>query len=178
MALVPLFSGIGYAYRFKLRSLLKSYYKYEMAHAIKAHVAGLPEIDEARLIAIESPTKGAGVGSYSVGSEKYTIVADKSFVGEQAQHLAGRWRQLKFQTYANSCFHPHHAIQFRKNGKVIMESVVCFTCRGVLLPALAFNNVRVYLEMDDTNIAAFQKMQEEIDAMIGTPAEAELKTTH
>lgn len=120
-----------YAVNFKSEQERAAAHKYGKA---------LPEVDEIRLARITEEDPGTSGRTYRpLHNEErlYHEVSQKVLTGEPARELAALWRQMVYdEGNGPACFMPHHVVEFRKDGRVICESLVCFQCGNLSLPTM------------------------------------------
>ena len=135
--------------------------------SILKYGAGLPAVDEVRILHIEDPLHWQGHGTYHVpfsDGPDMIIVSDRTLSGNDAQDVADQWRSLQLQTrYMAGCYDPHHVVQFRAKGKTICEAVVCFMCGNTSLPAFPITT-RVSFEYGSEG---YQRFQATIEGFVG-----------
>lgn len=150
------------------RHWYRSFDKWRTDHAMRQCCAELPAIDEVRLLHLEPLGSSPSLGSYTAplyDREKMTIVAEKTIAGAEAQKFTKLWQKQVLHTWSESlCHEPHHVLQFRKDGKVVSEVVICFMCENVAIPR--------FPGWDLVSIAAhppadFQRLQTVVESHVG-----------
>jgi hypothetical protein len=97
----------------------------------------LPVIDEVSVLTLVETDEAGNMGAFTVPytNQKLFIRSKTLAVGVEAQQIGAQWRKLNFGDGGAACFEPHHVLQFRHQQKVICESIVCFHCGNLTLPA-------------------------------------------
>jgi hypothetical protein len=110
-------------------------------HQRKAAIANygthLPEFDEVCVLTLVETELAGNLGRFTAPYTHQKLFIQSSIIlaGEEAQEIGVHWRNLVFGDGGAACFEPHHVLQFRLMNKVICESVVCFHCSNLTLPA-------------------------------------------
>jgi hypothetical protein len=130
---------------------------------IERYVTNLPEVDEVRILHIESMGTFPSLGTYAVPfndeGKEMNIVAEKILKGADAIEFATLWRRQDFlPDKFYMCHVPHHAIQFRCKGSGVVDVAVCFGCQNISFPGLI--PVIINFEHDSPHYATLRSTME------------------
>jgi hypothetical protein len=112
----------------------------QIQKAVTRYGKNLPEVDEVRIKLLHEVPTSSSDKIYELPVESsvtYYVINQKTLTGEEARAIATLWRQINWDEDAGAgCHMPHHVVEFRHQGKTILESTVCFICSNVTLPTL------------------------------------------
>lgn len=103
---------------------------------VKAEEFGrlMNDVDEIEVIAlVDGP-----LGTTGVHAEKalgYGVHGKKTLRGDEAKQVHDLWRYLRRgRTFSAMCHDPGYVLRFWKDGKLILETSVCWSCHNYTLP--------------------------------------------
>jgi hypothetical protein len=103
--------------------------------AARNNVGHLGTIDEVEICSLggepapddRDPFEGDGL---------HGVIARKVVHGADAEAIASLWRTLPMgRDYQAMCFEPAYGLRFRRGGKVVLKSSVCWHCQALTFPA-------------------------------------------
>lgn len=171
VVIVLIAAGFGLAFRTKLMNAFQRHMRRETKVSIVKYGAGLPAVDEVRLLRLDYESNGTALGTYKVpfsDPSKRFIVAERTLTGKDAQDVASQWRALKLHTdYMAMCYEPHHVVQFRANGSTLCEAVICFMCGNTSLPAFPMKTMVDFESIPKSESPEYLKFRATIEGFVG-----------
>ena len=90
----------------------------------------LPEVDEAKIMLLGG-LKDDHAPFLESGISYYKILGETTLHGKDAEAVAENWRYLpRNPRLSDSCHNPLYAIQFRQEGKLILQTTICWHCNN------------------------------------------------
>lgn len=171
--IIVLIAGcFGYIFRNDLYRYMRRYMRWQTVRSIARYGAGLPPIDEVRILRIADNPGQVNLGMHRVpfqDKSEMAIVAEKTLTGAAALDLANQWRRLRLHNrYMAGCYDPHHVVQFRYQGKVMCEAVVCFACGNTSLPAFPMRTLVSFEHLEkEPGTQAYLQFKESVETEVG-----------
>ncbi|MBN8422256.1 MAG: hypothetical protein J0L73_25300 [Verrucomicrobia bacterium] len=140
--LLLLVLGIYLSRNFWIKTV-RAYYLGRVTLASEELGRNLPAVDEVEILALGGEVAECTPDSFSpdLGPPVGTI-SRRSVRGAEAAQLASVWRGIDFDRhYAALCFSPYYALRFRHQGRLVLETAVCWHCSTYTLPAGVFGHV-------------------------------------
>ncbi len=100
----------------------------------------MPEVDEIEVIGFDGvdPRGSGGLGSIS----HYQIIGKVALHGDDAKTVAELWRSLpRGRVFSAMCHNPGYALRFKRGGKTIFETTVCWKCNNYSMPMGIFGSM-------------------------------------
>jgi hypothetical protein len=96
----------------------------------------LPAVDEVEILALGAEVpKGTSDSFPTDFGASLGTVNRQTIRGAEAEEIADLWRGIEFSDhFAGLCHQPFYAIRFRRHGKLILETSVCWKCSTYTLP--------------------------------------------
>lgn len=122
---------------------LRAYYIGRTYLAGQEYGRFLPAVDEVEILALGGEVPEGTPDSFhpDLGPRRGTFNRH-TLRGGEAESLAALWRSLDFdQHFGGACHNPYYALRFRFQGKLILETSICWSCSNVILPVGVFGEV-------------------------------------
>lgn len=123
---------------------LRAYYFGRVYLASEEFGRHLPPVDEIEILALEGEVAEGTPDSFlpDLGPPVGTI-SRHTIRGADAEQMADIWRGIDFDRhYAALCFSPYYALRFRHQGRLILETSVCWHCSTYTLPVGIFGSAQ------------------------------------
>jgi hypothetical protein len=115
----------------------------------------LPHVQEVEIDLLGGIGSGPAYGPSVV--DEYKIINRKTVGGTQAQNIADCWRMLPRSPWLSMmCHNPPYGLRFRTNGKLILDTTICWHCQNYdfLIPGNATKSGLVEWGFDGNSQAA------------------------
>ncbi|HTV75438.1 MAG TPA: hypothetical protein VMD57_00450 [Candidatus Baltobacteraceae bacterium] len=108
------------------------------------HYQHLPgDIDTVEVFTLEASPNGNTDGFAGDFDSPVETVGHKTLTGSDAQKITNLWRQFptgrKFQAL---CFEPAYGLEFKRKGKIYLQTSVCWRCAAFSFPFPIFGTVQ------------------------------------
>ena len=104
----------------------------------------LPGVDEVEILVLGGEV-AAGTPDSVPGDMGGTVgvVGHRTMHDKEAEQIASLWRNIPFdQHFASLCFSPYYALRFRHQGRLVLETSVCWHCSTYTLPVSVFGHTQ------------------------------------